>query len=105
VIAPAAPVAVAGSFTATGERWTFAGTLTFDDATAVLRAAAALPLPPSGRVDMAGLSHADSAALAVLLALQRRAQAEGRKLAFEAIPQVVVSLAHVYGIEGMFAPA
>jgi phospholipid transport system transporter-binding protein len=93
-----------GAFVADGERWTFAGTLTFDDATAVLDAAAALPLPASGQVDMSGLMHADSAALAVLLALKRRGAAEGRKLAFVALPPVFESLARVYGIEELFAP-
>ena len=92
------------AFAAAGERWTFAGALTFDDATAVLDAAAALPLPASGEVDMSGLTHADSAAIAVLLALRRRAAAEGRKLAFVALPPVLESLARVYGIEEQFAP-
>ncbi len=100
-----AGASVPGSFAVAGDRWTFAGTLTFDDATAVLEAAAGLPLPASGRVDMSGLEHADSAGLAVLLALQRRAHGEGRTLAFERMPPVLESLARVYGIEDMFAPA
>lgn len=93
-----------GAFVADGERWTFAGTLTFYDATAVLGATAGLPLPASGQVDMSGLLQADSAALAVLLALKRRADAEGRELAFVALPPFFESLARVYGIEDLFAP-
>lgn len=99
------PQAVPGAFAADGDRWRFAGTLTFDDATAVLAAAQALPLPPSGRIDMSGLEHADSAGLAVLLALKRRAAAERRTLAFEGMPPVLASLARVYGIEDIVAPA
>jgi phospholipid transport system transporter-binding protein len=92
-----------GTFSAVGDRWQFDGALTFDDATAVLEHAAALPLPASGIVDMAGLVHADSAALAVLLELKKRAAAEGHKLSFAAFPPMLESLAHVYGIEDLFA--
>jgi phospholipid transport system transporter-binding protein len=97
--------AVPGAFAVDGDRWRFTGMLTFDDATAVLEAAAKLALPASGRIDMAGLVHADSAGLAVLLALKRRAAGEGRTLVFERMPPVLASLADVYGIEDMFAPA
>jgi phospholipid transport system transporter-binding protein len=58
-----------------------------------------LPLPPSGIVDLAGVVHADSAALAVLLALRRRAIAEGRSITFASVPPMLDSLARVYGIE------
>jgi len=97
-----AAVASSGAFSGTGDRWQFEGTLTFDDATAVLEQAADLPLPASGVVDMAGLVHADSAALAVLLALKRRAAAEGHRLSFAGFPPMLESLARVYGIEDLF---
>lgn len=92
-----------GAFSAAGDRWQFAGTLTFDDAAAVFAGAQALPLPASGIIDLTGLEHADSAALAVLLALRRRAATEGRDLAFAGMPATVASLARVYGIEELFA--
>ena len=95
--------AASGAFAVRRGRWRFEGTLTFDDATAVLEQAAALPLPASGVVDMAGLVHADSAALAVLLALKRRAAAEKHPLSFAAFPPMLDSLARVYGIEDLFA--
>ena len=95
--------AATGAFSVAEGRWRFEGTLTFDDATAVLEQAAALPLPASGIVDMAGLVHADSAALAVLLELKRRAAAEKHPLSFAAFPPVLESLALVYGIEDLFA--
>lgn len=88
-----------GSFAADGDRWTFAGALTFDDAMSVLEASATLPLPPSGVVDLSGVAHADSAALAVLLALRRRATAENARLSFASVPPMLDSLARVYGIE------
>ena len=99
----AAESAAAGAFAAAGDRWTFAGVLTFDDAATVLAGAQALPLPASGIVDLAGLVHADSAALAVLLALQRRAAAERASIAFTGVPPLLASLARVYGLEDQIA--
>lgn len=92
-----------GAFAAVGDQWRFAGVLTFDDAASVLADADAMPLPASGTVDMAGMAHADSSALAVMLALQRRATAEGRRIAFAAMPPMLLSLARVYGLEDQFA--
>jgi phospholipid transport system transporter-binding protein len=89
-----------------GKRWVFRGGLTLDDAARVLDAAGALPLPKSGRVDMSGLGSADSAALAVLMALKRRASAERHRIAFEGLPATLAALAHVYGIDELIgAPA
>jgi phospholipid transport system transporter-binding protein len=95
--------AQAGRFAAAGDGWTFAGVLTFEDAATVLEDAARLPLPASGTIDMAGLAHADSAALAVMLALNRRATVEGRRIVFAGMPAVLESLARVYGVEDQFA--
>jgi len=90
-------------FAADGDRWIFAGELTFDDAMQVLEAATALPMPASGVVDLSGVVHADSAALAVLLALRRRAAEEGRHVTFASVPPMLDSLARVYGIEEILA--
>jgi phospholipid transport system transporter-binding protein len=89
-----------GEFTVVddGRRWAFRGGLTFEDATRVLEASRSLPLPTSGRIDFSGLHAADSAALAVLVALKRRASHEHHKLVFEGLPEAVLALAHVYGI-------
>ena len=94
-----------GAFAAAGDRWTYTGSLTLDNAAAVVAAAAELPLPASGRVDLAGLGHADSVALAVLLAIKRRAADERRSLAFEAVPAGLESLARVYGIDELLLTA
>jgi phospholipid transport system transporter-binding protein len=95
--------AAQGAFVVDGDRWRFDGVLTFDDAERVLELSEALPLPPSGVVDLSGLAHADSAALAVLLALRRRAAFEKRHLTFPALPPMLDSLARVYGIEDLIA--
>jgi phospholipid transport system transporter-binding protein len=84
-----------------GARWTYTGRLTFETAEGELEAARTLPLPTRGVVDLAGLEHADSAALAVLLALRRRAIAEGGDLAFESVPESIVALARVYGVDAL----
>jgi phospholipid transport system transporter-binding protein len=81
-----------------GTRWVFRGGLTFDSAADVLAASAALPLPKGGRVDMSGLAPADSSALAVLLALKRRAAAERHRLHVEGLPESLAALSHVYGV-------
>ena len=95
-----ADVATRG-FSASSAGWQFASTLTLDDAAAALEASQALPLPDSGVVDFGGLTHADSAALAVMLALKRRGAEEGRTLAIRGIPPSLRSLAAVYGIDDL----
>jgi len=92
-----------GEFAATANGWTFAGTLTFADAATVFAASGGLDLPGTGLVDLAGLEHADSSALAVMLALKRRAVREGVRVVFTAIPPGVLALARVYGIDELLA--
>jgi phospholipid transport system transporter-binding protein len=82
-----------------GARWTYAGELTSTNAGPVLAAAAALYLPGSGEVDLTDVEGIDSAAVAVLLALKRRATGEGRPLRFVGIPAALASLADLYGVE------
>jgi phospholipid transport system transporter-binding protein len=82
-----------------GARWTYAGELTSTNAGPVLAAAAALNLPGSGEVDLTDVEGIDSAAVAVLLALKRRAAGEGQPLRFVGIPAALASLAELYGVE------
>ena len=93
-----------GTFAADGDRWRFSGQLVFGDAAAVFGAMEKLPLPASGVVDFGGLVHADSSALAVLLALKRRAVAERATITFVGMPAVLASLARVYDIEALLTP-
>jgi phospholipid transport system transporter-binding protein len=82
-----------------GGRWTCAGALTYANAGDVLAAAVALPLPAAGEIDLAAIGTVDSAAVAVLVALKRRATAEGRPLKFTNVPAALVTLADLYGVE------
>jgi phospholipid transport system transporter-binding protein len=97
------PTAGDSGFVATAAGWAFNGTLTFADAAAVFDASRGLALPKDGVVDLAGLAHADSSALAVMVALKRRARAEGAMLNFASIPPGILALAHVYGVEELLA--
>jgi phospholipid transport system transporter-binding protein len=86
---------------ASGGRWRLEGRLTVAEAGAVLAASRSLPLPAQGEVDLARIGAFDSAAVAVLLALRRRAAAEGAALAFTAMPERLEALARLYGVEGL----
>ncbi len=86
-----------------GERWSISGALTFATAADALAAARALPLPASGVVDCRAIGAADSAAVAVLLALKRRAAAEAKPLAFVELPPALALLADLYGVREILA--
>ncbi|MGE5171968.1 MAG: lipid asymmetry maintenance protein MlaB [Rudaea sp.] len=90
-----------GAFMATEAGWRFAGALTLDDAAYVLEATRAMPLPQDGTVDFAGLTHADSSALAVIIALKRRGASENRALSITGLPGSLRSLAVVYGVDDL----
>ena len=81
-----------------GTGWSYTGPLTFDQAGAVLTAAQALPLPRDGEIDLARLGAFDSSAVAVLVALARRAVREGRALRFLGFPPGLRALATLYGV-------
>lgn len=84
-------------------RWTYSGALTCANAGAVYAAACAMPLPAAGEVDLQRIGAVDSATVAVLLALRRRANEEGRRLAFVNVPAAIAALAKLYGVEELVA--
>jgi phospholipid transport system transporter-binding protein len=86
-----------------GTRWSYNGELTFANASRVYAAALAMPLPNSGEVDLSGAVAVDSAAVAVLLALRRRAAEEGKPLVFTHIPAALTALADLYSVEDVLA--
>ncbi|HVO90469.1 MAG TPA: STAS domain-containing protein [Casimicrobiaceae bacterium] len=96
--ADAASDAVPGRFVASPEGWRFEGPLTLFNAQTLYESILAAPLPESGRIDFSGVTHADSAALAILIELQRRATSEGQKLQFQHVSPALVTLAGVYGV-------
>jgi phospholipid transport system transporter-binding protein len=64
-------------------------------------AAARLRLPAEGEVDLDNLGEFDSSAVAVLVALLRRAAGEGKPLRFVHAPPALAALAQVYNVEAI----
>jgi phospholipid transport system transporter-binding protein len=86
-----------------GARWRYAGALTFANASRVFAAARAMPLPSSGEIDLSGAVAVDSSAVAVLLALRRRAVDEGKPLHLIDVPAALSALADLYSVEDLLA--
>jgi phospholipid transport system transporter-binding protein len=86
---------------AAGTRWRYNGALTFANASRVFAAALAMPLPTAGEVDLSGAIGVDSAAVAVLLALRRRAADEGKPLTFTHVPAALSALSDLYSVEDL----
>jgi phospholipid transport system transporter-binding protein len=86
-----------------GARWSYIGPLTFANAGPVLAAAAGVALPAEGEVDLENMAAIDSSAVAVLLALKRRAEGEGKPLRFTRVPAALSSLADVSGVDSILA--
>ena len=101
IVDDAAKRSAGGAFSASDGSWSFAGSLTLDNAANVLEASRALALPAGGYVDFSAMTQADSAALAVMISLKRRAVSEGRTLRIAGLPATLRSLANVYGVEDL----
>ena len=83
-------------------------TLTLDSAAAVLAdLAQALPAEAgaTATVDASGLQRFDSAALAVLLACRRLAQAAGKSFTVQSAPPELAALARLYGLDALLTLA
>jgi phospholipid transport system transporter-binding protein len=76
-------------------------TLTFDTATAVLKAGLARIAAGATQVDCAPLERFDSSALAVLLAWRRAARKQQAELRISNLPAGLVSLAEAYGVASL----
>jgi phospholipid transport system transporter-binding protein len=79
--------------------------LTFDNAQAALEQGSAALAAGESVFDLGGVKSADSSALALMLAWQRRAQAQGRSLKFINVPADVDALARLYGVDGLIGRA
>lgn len=79
--------------------------LTFDNAQAALTQGCAALAAGETEFDLGGVKAADSTALALMLAWQRRAQAQGRALKFRNVPANVDALAKLYGVDGLLGRA
>ena len=73
--------------------------LTFQNAPAALEQGCAALDAGETVFDLGGVQSADSSALALMLAWERRARAQGRMLKFVNVPANVDALAKLYGVE------
>jgi phospholipid transport system transporter-binding protein len=73
--------------------------LTFQNAPAALEQGCAALAAGETVFDLGGVQSADSSALALMLAWERRARAEGRMLKFVNVPANVDALAKLYGVD------
>lgn len=92
------------SVTASGEgRLRIEGPMTMESAAALLAEAAPQVVSADATLDLSAVSHVDSAALSVVLALLRAATAAGRKLTVANVPAAFSSLAALYGVDTLLA--
>lgn len=75
------------------------GPLTMDSVADVLTASVETQLPETGIIDLGRIESVDSAGVALLLAWERRAAAEGKPVTFAHLPPGLASLARLYGVE------
>jgi len=85
------------------------GALSFETIPDVLRASeeyAARPdLPDRLTIDFAGIDAVDSSAVAMLLEWRRQAGRRGKQLEFVNLPENLIALARLYGVEELIAAA
>lgn len=85
--------------------WVPKGALTFATASAVRRE---LGASKPSRIDLTGVTEADSAALALLVSLARELKSAGKRLSVAGMPEGMSDLADLYGVSALFdstAPA
>lgn len=75
--------------------------ITNDNATALVDRGLAAIRGGDLAIDLAGVAKVDSAAVALLLAWQRAAHAQGGCLALANVPPALASLATLYGIDAL----
>lgn len=73
----------------------------FADARKVVEQASVALDAPESRFDLSACERFDSSLLAVLLELERRARARGRRCRFESPPDNLLKLAALYGVDSL----
>lgn len=79
--------------------------LTFQNAQAALEQGCAALAAGETVFDLGGVTSADSSALSLMLAWQRRARSQGRSVKFINVPANVDALAKLYGVEELLGRA
>ncbi len=81
------------------------GSITLDNAAALLPVGIDVIRGGDTVIDLAQVREVDSAAVALLIAWQREAQAAGITLDFAGVPEGVASLAKLYGVSALLGIA
>lgn len=93
------PTPARAELVAQGEGWRVTGVLTFATVPDLDKAGAGLPWSAGClAIDLAGVTHADSAGLALLVEWTRRARAAGGDIRFEGVPGQLRAAAAVSGL-------
>lgn len=91
-----------------GEVLALTGSLSFDSLPGVLeeteRFTARADLPERLTIDLSGITHVDSSAVALLLEWRRLAQRLGKGLEFVNLPENLLALATLYGVVDLIRP-
>jgi phospholipid transport system transporter-binding protein len=88
-----------------GERCSVKGAITIANATAVLAESEKLFDGTRTTVDLAGVTEVDSTAVSLLLEWRRAAARANRQIDFVNLPESLRSLADLYGVAHLLAPA
>ena len=92
-----------------GEVLALDGALSFETLPDVLKASQAYTarenLPDRLTIDFAGIASVDSSAVALLLEWRREALRLGKELVFVNLPQNLLALANLYGVEELIQPS
>ena len=88
-----------------GGRCIVQGPITLANATAVLAESTNVFTTPSVVVDLSRVTEVDSAAISLLLEWRRAAGRSQRHIEFVNLPESLKSLADLYGVSDLIAPA
>ncbi|NDU91361.1 MAG: STAS domain-containing protein [Ferrovum sp.] len=81
-----------------GQRLVLSGPLVMDSANTMLNEAKSVAASMDVTVDFSGVTDIDSSALALMLQWRREAEAAGRTVTFEGVPDNLRVLAELYGV-------
>ena len=81
-----------------GNRWQISGDLIINNITQVLNASKALSFTNPAQLDFSKVTDVDTSAVSLILELKRRANAEKVELSLVNVPENLISLMQLYGV-------
>jgi phospholipid transport system transporter-binding protein len=80
------------------DQWRISGDILMDNAHVILGESRELKMNDTLEIDLSAVTNLDTAALSLIMELQRRAHSENCQLSFARLPANLVSLAELYGV-------